>query len=94
METAVYLFTGFLEAGKTKFITETMSDENFNDGKRKYLIITCEEGEEEYYPEEEYTEDSEYEEDYIPEDEYYPEDDYVSEDEYYEEEIETAISYY
>ena len=51
METAVYLFTGFLEAGKTKFITETMSDENFNDGKRKYLIITCEEGEEEYYPE-------------------------------------------
>ena len=51
METAVYLFTGFLEAGKTKFISETMSDENFNDGKRKYLIIACEEGEEEYYPE-------------------------------------------
>ena len=25
METAVYLFTGFLEAGKTKFITETPS---------------------------------------------------------------------
>ena len=47
METPVYLFTGFLEAGKTKFIKETMSDPNFNDGKRKYLIITCEEGEEE-----------------------------------------------
>ena len=52
MEVAVYLFTGFLEAGKTKFITETMRDPNFNDGKHKYLIITCEEGEEEYDPEE------------------------------------------
>jgi len=51
MEVAVYLFTGFLEAGKTKFITETMRDPNFNDGKRKYLIITCEDGEEEYDPE-------------------------------------------
>ena len=51
METAVYLFTGFLEAGKTKFISETMNDPNFNDGKRKYLIITCEEGEEELLPE-------------------------------------------
>ncbi len=50
METAVYLFTGFLEAGKTKFITETMSDPGFNDGKRKYLIVTCEEGEEEFSP--------------------------------------------
>ncbi len=50
METAVYLFTGFLEAGKTSFIAETMRDPNFNDGKRKYLIITCEEGEEEFDP--------------------------------------------
>ncbi len=47
MDTAVYLFTGFLEAGKTKFIRETMKDPNFNDGKHKYLIISCEEGEEE-----------------------------------------------
>ena len=47
MEVAVYLFTGFLEAGKTKFINETMRDPNFNDGKRKYLVISCEEGEEE-----------------------------------------------
>ena len=52
MEVAVYLFTGFLEAGKTKFVIETMRDPNFNDGKRKYLIITCEEGEEEYDPSE------------------------------------------
>lgn len=50
MDVAVYLFTGFLEAGKTKFITETMQDENFNDGQRNYLIISCEEGEEEYDP--------------------------------------------
>ena len=52
METAVYLFTGFLEAGKTSFIAETMKDPNFNDGKKKYLIISCEEGEVEYDPEE------------------------------------------
>ncbi len=50
MEIAVYLFTGFLEAGKTKFIDETMRDPNFNDGKRKYLVLTCEEGEEELDP--------------------------------------------
>ena len=47
MEVPVYLFTGFLEAGKTSFIKETMQDPNFNDGKKQYLIITCEEGEEE-----------------------------------------------
>ena len=52
METAVYLFTGFLEAGKTSFIAETMKDPNFNDGKHKYLIISCEEGEEELDPSE------------------------------------------
>ena len=50
METIVYLFTGFLEAGKTKFIDETMKDPNFNDGKRRYLILQCEEGEEELDP--------------------------------------------
>ena len=50
MEVPVYLFTGFLEAGKTSFIKETMQDPNFNDGKKQYLIITCEEGEEEFDP--------------------------------------------
>ena len=49
-EIPVYLFTGFLEAGKTKFIAETMQDDNFNDGKRRYLIVRCEDGEEEYDP--------------------------------------------
>jgi hypothetical protein len=48
MEVPVYLFTGFLEAGKTSFIKEAMSDPNFNDGKKQYLIITCEEGEIEF----------------------------------------------
>ncbi len=50
METSVYLFTGFLEAGKTKFILETMQDPGFNDGSHRFLIIRCEEGEEEIYP--------------------------------------------
>lgn len=48
MDTAVYLFTGFLEAGKTKFIKETLQDPNFNAPDKKYLVISCEEGEEEY----------------------------------------------
>jgi hypothetical protein len=50
MDVAVYLFTGFLEAGKTRFVIETMQDPGFNDGKRKYLVIRCEDGEEEYEP--------------------------------------------
>lgn len=49
-EVPVYLFTGFLEAGKTKFIQETLEDERFNTGERTLLIL-CEEGEEEYNPE-------------------------------------------
>jgi len=52
MDIPVYLFTGFLEAGKTKFIKETLADENFNDPKRRYLIMLCEEGEEEFLPDE------------------------------------------
>lgn len=48
MEIPVYLFTGFLESGKTKFINESLSDPNFNNGERRILIISCEEGEEEY----------------------------------------------
>ncbi len=42
----VYLFTGFLEAGKTKFIQDTMQDPEFNAGE-KTLLLLCEEGEEE-----------------------------------------------
>ena len=50
MEIPIYLFTGFLEAGKTRFIQETLRDDGFNDGKRRILIVTCEEGEEEFDP--------------------------------------------
>lgn len=46
-EIPVYLFTGFLEAGKTKFIQETFEDPRFNNGENTLLLI-CEEGEEEY----------------------------------------------
>lgn len=45
-EIPVYLFTGFLEAGKTRLIQETMEDERFNAGEST-LILLCEEGEEE-----------------------------------------------
>ena len=43
----VYLFTGFLEAGKTKFIHETLMDERFNAGENT-LVLLCEAGIEEY----------------------------------------------
>ena len=43
----VYLFTGFLEAGKTKFIQESMEDSRVNNGQRT-LILLCEEGIEEF----------------------------------------------
>lgn len=42
----VYLFTGFLESGKTSFIRETLLEGQFEDGRTTLLII-CEEGEEE-----------------------------------------------
>lgn len=44
MDTAVYLFTGFLDAGKTSFINETLDDPRFAGGERS-LLIMCEEGE-------------------------------------------------
>ena len=46
-EVPAYLFTGFLESGKSKFIIETLNSEAFND-HAKTLVIACEEGEEEY----------------------------------------------
>ena len=45
----VYVFTGFLESGKTKFIQETFEDPNFDSGD-KTLLLVCEEGEVEYDP--------------------------------------------
>lgn len=49
-EIPVYLFVGFLESGKTRFIQETFEDPNFDSGDNTLLLI-CEEGEEEYDPE-------------------------------------------
>ncbi len=48
-ECPLYLFTGFLCAGKTKFIQETLGDARFHKGEKTLLLI-CEEGEEEYDP--------------------------------------------
>lgn len=48
-EIPVYLFTGFLDAGKTRFIQETLGDPRFNKGERT-LLLMCEDGEEEYDP--------------------------------------------
>lgn len=49
MDMPVYLFTGFLEAGKTRFIGETLEDKRFNSGE-KILVLLCEEGVEELDP--------------------------------------------
>ena len=49
-EVSVYLFLGFLESGKTKFIQETLEDPRMENGENTVLLI-CEEGEEEYSPE-------------------------------------------
>ena len=54
-EIPVYLFTGFLESGKTSFIKETLKDNQFKDGLKTVYII-CEEGEVELSKEE--TEDN------------------------------------
>ena len=35
----MYVFTGFLESGKTKFIQETLEDERFNTGERTLLLV-------------------------------------------------------
>lgn len=51
MRIPVYLFTGFLEGGKTSMIQESLNDQNFNSGE-KTLVLMCEEGVEELNPEE------------------------------------------
>ena len=43
-KTPIYIFTGFLEGGKTSIIQESLNDEKFNSGE-KTLVILCEEGE-------------------------------------------------
>ena len=46
-EIPVYLFVGFLESGKTRFIQEPYEDPQFDSGDKTLLLI-CEEGVEEY----------------------------------------------
>ncbi len=50
MNAPVYIVTGFLDSGKTKFMTEMLEDDGFSEGERTLLLV-CEEGEEEYDPE-------------------------------------------
>lgn len=47
MTVPVYVFTGFLESGKTSLIKDTLMDPGFTDGE-KTLLLVCEEGMEEY----------------------------------------------
>ncbi len=49
-EIPVYMFIGFLEAGKTEFMQGALEGEEFNTGERT-LVLLCEEGIEEYNPE-------------------------------------------
>ncbi len=45
MKTPVILFSGFLDAGKTTLLADSLRDEQWSDSKS--LVILCEEGEEE-----------------------------------------------
>ncbi|MBQ9860110.1 MAG: hypothetical protein IJO76_05480 [Clostridia bacterium] len=44
MDIPVYLFTGFLDSGKSTFLQTTLEDKRFNSGERT-LVLLCEEGE-------------------------------------------------
>ena len=46
-EIPVYLFTGFMDSGKTTLVKETLFENGFADGE-KGIIIACEDGDEEY----------------------------------------------
>ena len=46
-EIPVYVFTGFLEAGKTTFIIENLKNPGFSSGERT-LVLVCEDGEGQY----------------------------------------------
>lgn len=47
METPIYLFSGFMDSGKTSLIHQTLIEEDFGEGV-KTLLIVCEDGEAEY----------------------------------------------
>ena len=46
-EIPVYVFTGFMDSGKTSLVEETLFENEFGDGA-KGIIIMCEDGEKEY----------------------------------------------
>ena len=48
IEVPIYLFTGFLDSGKTTVIKDTLEDPTFNSDNPTTLIICPEQGEEEY----------------------------------------------
>lgn len=47
-EIPVYVFTGFMDSGKTTLIQETLFENGFGDDNDHILIVSCEDGEEEY----------------------------------------------
>jgi uncharacterized membrane protein YcgQ (UPF0703/DUF1980 family) len=48
MATPIYLFTGFLDSGKTTLIMDTLNDPQFMENKPRTLILCLEQGETEY----------------------------------------------
>ena len=50
MPAPVYLFTGFLDSGKTTLIKDTLNDPNFMEGAERTLILCFEQGVTEYEP--------------------------------------------
>lgn len=48
MAAPIYIFSGFLDSGKTSLILDTLSDEGFMESDSRTLILSFEEGEEEY----------------------------------------------
>ena len=39
MKLPVYLFTGFLEGGKTSILQESMADQKFNNGEKTLILM-------------------------------------------------------
>ena len=47
-ETPVYLFFGFMDSGKTTLVKETLFDNQFAKDLKSFVLIVCEDGDEEY----------------------------------------------
>ena len=47
-EVPVYIFSGFMDSGKTTLIHETLYRNHFADELDSVLVISCEDGDEEY----------------------------------------------